>query len=1067
MTRNRSVRSERSKLFDDRRAVFAVLLCLVLAVWFWTGSRYPDLDEKALMGGTAILEDPLGFEAVLPVSGNDPFWARVWRSTINWIATNRQGMTFGVLMAAAFLTLFRLLAGRRIDGRSANSMLGVLIGAPLGVCVNCAAPIARGMHAAGARLEMSLAAMISSPTLNVVVVTMMIALLPAYMVALKLAVSVLFLVVLLPVLSRSAFGEYERSGADIAVVGETTGRAGPGAEDIGPAESRWLTAALWVARDFGTNLLFIVRKTVPLMFLAGFLGALLVSVLPWETIAGLLPREGALRLTVATVGIALFGLTLPVPIALDVVVCAGLLAAGVAPHYVMVLLFSLGVFSIYSFFVVQEAVSFRVASVLSVALLGLSVAVGAAVFAYDRYFSDHLDEIFAAFAERTADRPVPDRSRPATAFAAPEGAAPPLDWETVDIGTSAVLVERRAFQPGSKKGATLFTLEVGDDAGLVRFDPVPLSYKMTAVYYRSYPISAGDVNGDGRPDLAFGGTGGIQLFVNLDGQRFSERRIDVPALAGRFVANAALVDLDDDGHLDLFASVYRGGNHIVYNDGSGNFEESRHHRLPASIANLAAAAAFGDLDRDGDLDIYLGNWTAGNLTALPPESSRDVILWNDGNAFTPEPMSERPGETLSVLFSDLDSDGDLDIFAGVDFSPPDVLLRGDGKGGFRVASHEEGLVPVTTFSTMSIDAVDIDNDLRPDVYMSQITGGAPGQRERLSFRTVDATCEEYADPARRDRCLRRAAVLERAIPARLRGDARHCYAIEDAAGRDECTVYAMMRRAVLARDRDLCGKIPRAWEDLAFMCTQAFLEPAGPGRTSGVSERSPISQRRNRNVLLMAQEDGRYVERAEEFGVELGGWSWNAKFADLDNDRWQDLFLVNGRVQRAERTSNMYYANQGGRRFEERAKETGLASHFVTASYVYVDLDDDGDLDIVTVSVDGPIWIYRNGTDENNAIAFEVCDETGNRFGIGTRIVVHNGGGTGSAQMRELKSGGGYVSFDPPSAHFGLAGTEEVDRVEIRWSTGETTEIATPLAAGHRYRITRRNAAAGSERVPQ
>src|SRR3990172_9102374 len=96
-------------LLRDRRVVLTLALCTGIAVVFWSGSRYPDLNEKALLGGAAILEDPLGFEAVLPVVASDAFPRRVFRSTVNWVMTNRKGMTFGLLFAAGFLALFRLI----------------------------------------------------------------------------------------------------------------------------------------------------------------------------------------------------------------------------------------------------------------------------------------------------------------------------------------------------------------------------------------------------------------------------------------------------------------------------------------------------------------------------------------------------------------------------------------------------------------------------------------------------------------------------------------------------------------------------------------------------------------------------------------------------------------------------------------------------------------------------------------------------------------------------------------------------------------------------------------------
>ena len=100
----------------------------------------------------------------------------------------------------------------------------------------------------------------------------------------------------------------------------------------------------WV-KNLGSDFWYIFKLTVPLMFLAGFLGAVAATLVPIETFSTL--GFGLIGLF----GVALLGLFLPVPIAFDVVICTALLAAGVPPGYVMALLFTLGIFSIYSGFI--------------------------------------------------------------------------------------------------------------------------------------------------------------------------------------------------------------------------------------------------------------------------------------------------------------------------------------------------------------------------------------------------------------------------------------------------------------------------------------------------------------------------------------------------------------------------------------------------------------------------------------------------------------------------------------------------------------------------------------------
>ncbi len=102
---------------NHKRLVLALMLVGLLAAVFWTQSRYPALDEKAMMSGAIQLEDPIGFEAKFPVTRTCRCRNGIVLSTLNWINTNKKGMTFGVLIAAAFLTLFGYLRKRSFAGR--------------------------------------------------------------------------------------------------------------------------------------------------------------------------------------------------------------------------------------------------------------------------------------------------------------------------------------------------------------------------------------------------------------------------------------------------------------------------------------------------------------------------------------------------------------------------------------------------------------------------------------------------------------------------------------------------------------------------------------------------------------------------------------------------------------------------------------------------------------------------------------------------------------------------------------------------------------------------------------
>jgi hypothetical protein len=124
-------------------------------------------------------------------------------------------------------------------------------------------------------------------------------------------------------------------------------------------------------------------------------------------------------------------------------------------------------------------------------------------------------------------------------------------------------------------------------------------------------------------------------------------------------------------------------------------------------------------------------------------------------------------------------------------------------------------------------------------------------------------------------------------------------------------------------------------------------------------------------------------------------------------------------------------------------------------AYALADFDNDGDLDILANSAHGPYWFYRNNETKNNAILFQFEDRAANRYCIGCKVTIHYGSKAQRSQMRELKSGGGFHSFDEPVLHFGLGAHEAVDRVEVQWSTGEVTKIEGPLPANALYTVSR------------
>ena len=333
--------------------VIAVLLALGIGSYFWVDSRYPSLLKKLHSGSSIKASGVLSFDAKMPVSADMPLTARIERTTVNWMWTNRIGMTFSLFFGAALLTLLPLLPRRRFRSAAANTALGVVSGVPLGVCANCVAPIGQSLFQGGASEATVIATMISSPMLNVVVLTMVFALFPPGVATLRMLVP-LILLVMVPWLTRP---EQSMPGVVCEVRGDG-----------------WLLPATDTLQRYLKNLARLAITTIPFMILAALLGAIVAELVP----ARVIPSHVTL---LGIVLVASIGTFLPVPMAFDVAAAFILMTRGVPLGYVATLLCTLGAFSIYSVLIVGRSMSWRTAARVfgAVMVVGILVGIGTAV----------------------------------------------------------------------------------------------------------------------------------------------------------------------------------------------------------------------------------------------------------------------------------------------------------------------------------------------------------------------------------------------------------------------------------------------------------------------------------------------------------------------------------------------------------------------------------------------------------------------------------------------------------------------------------------------------------------
>jgi uncharacterized membrane protein YraQ (UPF0718 family) len=331
------------------QATLAALVASAIALYFWIDSRYPSLLKKLHSGKGISVKGALSFDALMPVTPAMSLMTRIGHTTVNWMWTNRIGMTFGICFGAAMLTLLATLPRIRFKSAAANTLLGAVGGVPLGVCANCVAPIGRSLYVAGASPDTVLATMISSPTLNVVVLAMAFALFPLPVALARLAVP-LVLLMLVPFIVR---GTTPLTPAFCSL----------------PNSRGWIQPVTFTLKNYLKNLGKLSLTTIPLMIVAALLGAVVAEVLPASSIPATVSIGGIFL-------VALIGAFLPVPMGFDVALAFLLMARGVPLPYVVTLLCTLGAFSIYSVLILGRTISWRTAAAVFVAVTSLGIVAG-------------------------------------------------------------------------------------------------------------------------------------------------------------------------------------------------------------------------------------------------------------------------------------------------------------------------------------------------------------------------------------------------------------------------------------------------------------------------------------------------------------------------------------------------------------------------------------------------------------------------------------------------------------------------------------------------------------------
>jgi hypothetical protein len=345
---------------------------------------------------------------------------------------------------------------------------------------------------------------------------------------------------------------------------------------------------------------------------------------------------------------------------------------------------------------------------------------------------------------------------------------------------------------------------------------------------------------------------------------------------------------------------------------------------------------------------------------------------------------------------------------------------------------------------MSVTTADINNDLSKEIYLGQIDRGN-GAVKTLD---IEKICSAVKNEKHRGHCkeiFKRQKLFTNSI---IKNNYESCPDEYKA----DCIAIEMIqnRKRISFLESAVCEYLPDSWDGFNWLCNYQFIE----GREHSNIQKPTIDIQQFGGIILEKNTTGFYENKTDQYGISTIGWAWNSKFADVDNDEYQDLFIANGYLIKPLQESNIFYQNNRGENFIDKTKESGLENYLPTSSYSYVDYDLDGDIDIIAATAVGPVFVYTNNNHKNNSISIQLQDEIGNYYGIGAKVYIYYG--NGKHQMREVLASGGYKSFDAPVSHFGLGEYKQLDKIVVVWEDGKEIVIEQSLEAGANYLIYRK-----------
>ncbi len=602
-----------------------------------------------------------------------------------------------------------------------------------------------------------------------------------------------------------------------------------------------------------------------------------------------------------------------------------------------------------------------------------------------------------------------------------------LAWQSTGKGVRHLPVSQQA------QNRVGFTLVPQNLTGILFTNRLSESRSLTNhVLLNGSGVAAGDVDGDGLCDLYYCGLDSDNaLYRNLGDWRFQEVTDEAGVRCpGVDATGAVLVDLDGDDDLDLLVNAIGKGTLGFLNDGKGHFTSTHIASGTAALAG-SMSMALADIDKDGDLDLYVANYrtstmrdTFGMKLRIKVVDGRRVVT-----AVNDRPVTE---PDLAGRFS-IDENGNI-----LENGEADVLYRNEGGGRFSPLSFTQGVFLDEDGKRLEEAPHDwglsaIFRDLNQDGAPDLIVCNDLGSTDRFWVNLGDGRFQAIPRLA-----IRKTSWFSMGVDV---GDLNRD-------GFDDLFITDMLSREHRLRQVQVSDHKMVYWPP-------------------GWIENRP---RVPRNTLYLNLGDGEYAEMAYFAGLHASDWSWAPVLLDVDLDGYEDVLVVTGferdvqdidianalesarkqkkltdaealqmrrRFPKLEQ-AKLLFRNRGDLTFEEVGRTWGFATPGVTQGIALADLDNDGDLDVVVNTMNGESGLYRNETTAPR-VAVRLRGKAPNTRAVGARLTLW--GGAAPRQDQEMMAGGRYLSSDDYQRVFAAGSTKGPFKLAVRWPDGTRTEI--------------------------